>query len=83
MPAGPGGRRGLRARSDGASPLAGCCGLFCFPCLACTVAGDMNECCLCGTSVAMRTMYRTRYNIPVSGGLGGEAVSGGPMGPEP
>lgn len=44
-----------------------CCGLFCFPCLACTVAGDMNECCLCGTSVAMRTMYRTRYNIPVSG----------------
>uniref|UniRef100_A0A8C2TF60 Placenta associated 8 n=1 Tax=Coturnix japonica TaxID=93934 RepID=A0A8C2TF60_COTJA len=43
-----------------------CCGLFCFPCLACTVAGDMNECCLCGTSVAMRTMYRTRYNIPGS-----------------
>lgn len=26
----------------------------------------MNECCLCGTSVAMRTLYRTRYNIPVS-----------------
>ncbi|XP_048161214.1 placenta-specific gene 8 protein-like isoform X1 [Corvus hawaiiensis] len=43
-----------------------CCGMFCFPCLACQVAGDMNECCLCGTSVAMRTMYRTRYNIPVS-----------------
>uniref|UniRef100_G1N7N0 Uncharacterized protein n=2 Tax=Meleagris gallopavo TaxID=9103 RepID=G1N7N0_MELGA len=43
-----------------------CCGLFCFPCLACTVAGDMNECCLCGTSVAMRTLYRTRYNIPGS-----------------
>uniref|UniRef100_A0A669PU06 Placenta associated 8 n=1 Tax=Phasianus colchicus TaxID=9054 RepID=A0A669PU06_PHACC len=43
-----------------------CCGLFCFPCLACTVAGDMNECCLCGTSVAMRTLYRTRYNIPVT-----------------
>ncbi|XP_017675566.1 PREDICTED: placenta-specific gene 8 protein [Lepidothrix coronata] len=44
-----------------------CCGMFCFPCLACQVAGDMNECCLCGTSVAMRTLYRTRYNIPVSG----------------
>ncbi|NWX80516.1 PLAC8 protein, partial [Alca torda] len=40
-----------------------CCGMFCFPCLACQVAGDMNECCLCGTSVAMRTLYRTRYNI--------------------
>ncbi|KAM6402395.1 placenta-specific gene 8 protein isoform 1-T1 [Pluvialis apricaria] len=43
-----------------------CCGTFCFPCLACQVAGDMNECCLCGTSVAMRTLYRTRYNIPGS-----------------
>ncbi|XP_026712596.1 placenta-specific gene 8 protein-like [Athene cunicularia] len=43
-----------------------CCGVFCFPCLACQVAGDMNECCLCGTSVAMRTLYRTRYNIPGS-----------------
>ncbi|XP_025947439.1 placenta-specific gene 8 protein-like isoform X2 [Apteryx rowi] len=42
------------------------CGMFCFPCLACQVAGDMNECCLCGTSVAMRTLYRTRYNIPGS-----------------
>ncbi|KAM9263552.1 placenta-specific gene 8 protein-like isoform 1-T2 [Cariama cristata] len=40
-----------------------CCGMFCFPCLACQVAGDMGECCLCGTSVAMRTLYRTRYNI--------------------
>uniref|UniRef100_A0A2K6GEV0 Placenta associated 8 n=2 Tax=Propithecus coquereli TaxID=379532 RepID=A0A2K6GEV0_PROCO len=26
----------------------------------------MNECCLCGTSVAMRTLYRTRYGIPGS-----------------
>ncbi|XP_062431114.1 placenta-specific gene 8 protein-like isoform X2 [Rhea pennata] len=42
------------------------CGMFCFPCLACQVAGDMSECCLCGTSVAMRTLYRTRYNIPGS-----------------
>uniref|UniRef100_A0A8V0XII3 PLAC8 like 2 n=1 Tax=Gallus gallus TaxID=9031 RepID=A0A8V0XII3_CHICK len=52
--------------SSSPSVHRGCCGLFCFPCLACTVAGDMNECCLCGTSVAMRTMYRTRYNIPGS-----------------
>ncbi|XP_032043176.1 placenta-specific gene 8 protein-like [Aythya fuligula] len=43
-----------------------CCGTFCYPCLGCQVAGDMNECCLCGTSVAMRTLYRTRYNIPGS-----------------
>ncbi|XP_014643327.1 PREDICTED: placenta-specific gene 8 protein-like [Ceratotherium simum simum] len=42
------------------------CGTFCFMCLACQVASDMNECCLCGTSVAMRTLYRTRYGIPVS-----------------
>ncbi|XP_068797579.1 placenta-specific gene 8 protein isoform X6 [Struthio camelus] len=42
------------------------CGTFCFPCLGCQVAGDMSECCLCGTSVAMRTLYRTRYSIPGS-----------------
>ncbi|NWX13829.1 PLAC8 protein, partial [Aegotheles bennettii] len=42
------------------------CGIFCFYCLGCQVAGDMNECCLCGSSVAMRTLYRTRYNIPGS-----------------
>ncbi|NXI27153.1 PLAC8 protein, partial [Sterrhoptilus dennistouni] len=42
------------------------CGMFCLPCLSCQVAGDMDECCLCGSSVAMRTLYRTRYNIPGS-----------------
>ncbi|XP_003414244.1 placenta-specific gene 8 protein-like [Loxodonta africana] len=42
------------------------CGTFCFICLACQVASDMNECCLCGASVAMRTLYRTRYGIPGS-----------------
>ncbi|KFP77256.1 Placenta-specific 8, partial [Acanthisitta chloris] len=42
------------------------CGSFCFICLGCQVAADMNECCLCGTSVAMRTLYRTKYNIPGS-----------------
>uniref|UniRef100_A0A8D1WFE3 Placenta associated 8 n=1 Tax=Sus scrofa TaxID=9823 RepID=A0A8D1WFE3_PIG len=42
------------------------CGTF-FPlCLSCQIASDMNECCLCGASVAMRTMYRTRYGIPGS-----------------
>ncbi|NXW54034.1 PLAC8 protein, partial [Eurystomus gularis] len=42
------------------------CGAFCFMCLSCQVAGDMGECCLCGSSVAMRTLYRTRYKIPGS-----------------
>ncbi|XP_055967474.1 placenta-specific gene 8 protein-like [Sorex fumeus] len=42
------------------------CGMFCFEYLACQVATDMGECCLCGTSVAMRTLYRTRYGIPGS-----------------
>ncbi|XP_074132216.1 placenta-specific gene 8 protein [Sminthopsis crassicaudata] len=42
------------------------CGTFCTICLSCQVANDMNECCLCGTSVAMRTLYRTRYRIPGS-----------------
>ncbi|NXB91329.1 PLAC8 protein, partial [Vidua chalybeata] len=42
------------------------CGMFCFLCLSCQVAGDMDECCLCGSSVAMRTLYRTKYNIPGS-----------------
>uniref|UniRef100_A0A674I8K1 Placenta associated 8 n=1 Tax=Terrapene triunguis TaxID=2587831 RepID=A0A674I8K1_9SAUR len=42
------------------------CGVFCFYCLGCQVASDMNECCLCGSSVAMRTLYRTRYGIPGS-----------------
>ncbi|NXS03527.1 PLAC8 protein, partial [Oxylabes madagascariensis] len=32
------------------------CGAFCLPCLSCQVAGDMDECCLCGSSVAMRTL---------------------------
>ncbi|KAI5278800.1 Placenta-Specific 8 Protein [Manis pentadactyla] len=42
------------------------CGTF-FPLgLSCQIASDMNECCLCGASVAMRTMYRTRYGIPGS-----------------
>ncbi|XP_065261682.1 placenta-specific gene 8 protein [Emys orbicularis] len=42
------------------------CGTFCFCCLGCQVASDMNECCCCSESVAMRTLYRTRYRIPGS-----------------
>ncbi|XP_048797767.1 placenta-specific gene 8 protein-like isoform X2 [Lagopus muta] len=42
------------------------CGAFCYPCLGCQVANAMDEFCLCGGSVAMRTLYRTRYNIPGS-----------------
>ncbi|XP_029921565.1 placenta associated 8, tandem duplicate 2 [Myripristis murdjan] len=40
-----------------------CYGLCCFPCMACSIAGDMDECCLCGINMAMRSVYRTRYNI--------------------
>ncbi|XP_072352446.1 placenta-specific gene 8 protein-like [Scyliorhinus torazame] len=39
------------------------CGTFCTLCLGCQIAGSMNECCLCGTSMAMRTLVRTKYNI--------------------
>uniref|UniRef100_A0A8D2KYR9 PLAC8 protein n=1 Tax=Varanus komodoensis TaxID=61221 RepID=A0A8D2KYR9_VARKO len=44
----------------------GCCGTFCFFCLGCKIAKDMDECCCCGPSVAMRTRYRTLYRIPGS-----------------
>ncbi|XP_049909447.1 placenta-specific gene 8 protein-like [Epinephelus moara] len=40
-----------------------CYGLWCFPCLGCTIASDMDECCLCGLTVLMRSVYRTKYNI--------------------
>ncbi|NXH21387.1 PLAC8 protein, partial [Bucco capensis] len=42
------------------------CGMFCYPCLGCQVATDMGEYCFCGNSVPMRTLYRTKYNIPGS-----------------
>ncbi|KAM3874139.1 placenta associated 8, tandem duplicate 2 [Diretmus argenteus] len=38
-------------------------GLFCCYCMSCSVAGDMDECCLCGFNMALRSVYRTRYNI--------------------
>ncbi|XP_053107706.1 placenta-specific gene 8 protein-like [Hemicordylus capensis] len=43
-----------------------CCGIFCYECLGCEVAGNMGECCLCGTGMAMRAVYRTKYGIPGS-----------------
>ncbi|XP_053108657.1 placenta-specific gene 8 protein isoform X1 [Hemicordylus capensis] len=42
------------------------CGMFCYECLGCEVAGNMGECCLCGTGMAMRAVYRTKYGIPGS-----------------
>ena len=54
---------------------SGLCGAFCPLCLSCQIASDMNEFCLCGSSVAMRTMYRTRYGIPVSHPLHHEIVT--------
>ncbi|XP_067413449.1 placenta-specific gene 8 protein [Emydura macquarii macquarii] len=42
------------------------CGTFCYYCLGCQVASAMDECCLCGSSVAMRSLYRTKYGIPGS-----------------
>ncbi|PNI83066.1 PLAC8 isoform 6 [Pan troglodytes] len=55
------------------------CGTFCFPCLGCQVAADMNECCLCGTSVAMRTLYRTRYGIPVKSSYRSKKIQQTPL----
>ncbi|XP_059395402.1 placenta-specific gene 8 protein-like [Carassius carassius] len=43
-----------------------CCGLFCLPCLGCSIACDMNECFLCGLGMPIRSVYRTKYNIPGS-----------------
>ncbi|KAK0144371.1 Placenta-specific gene 8 protein [Merluccius polli] len=40
-----------------------CYGFFCFPCLSCSVANAMDECCLCGCNVAIRGVYRTKYNL--------------------
>ncbi|XP_072109155.1 placenta-specific gene 8 protein-like [Mobula birostris] len=48
------------------------CGIFCTICLGCQIAGNMGECCLCGTTMAMRTLIRTKYNI--SGSLCGDCL---------
>ncbi|KAM9455478.1 placenta-specific gene 8 protein-like [Clarias gariepinus] len=39
------------------------CGTFCIPCLGCSIASDMGECCLCGLGMPIRSVYRTKYNI--------------------
>ncbi|XP_018952827.1 placenta associated 8, tandem duplicate 2 [Cyprinus carpio] len=43
-----------------------CYGYFCLPCLGCSIASEMNECCLCGLGMPIRSVYRTKYNIPGS-----------------
>ncbi|KAM8742959.1 placenta-specific gene 8 protein-like [Acanthopagrus schlegelii] len=40
-----------------------CYGFFCYYCLGCSIASDMNECCLCGLGMPVRSVYRTKYNI--------------------
>ncbi|KAM6440632.1 placenta-specific gene 8 protein-like [Liasis olivaceus] len=42
------------------------CGLCCPLCLGCQIASDMDECCLCGLTMAIRSVYRTKYGIPGS-----------------
>ncbi|XP_053113463.1 placenta-specific gene 8 protein-like [Hemicordylus capensis] len=51
------------------------CGLFCTLCLGCQVASDMEECILCGPTMAMRSLYRTKYGI--SGSLLGDFFATG------
>ncbi|XP_069562901.1 placenta associated 8, tandem duplicate 2 [Brachyistius frenatus] len=38
-------------------------GLCCHMCLGCSIASAMNECCLCGLGMPIRSVYRTKYNI--------------------
>ncbi|KAG7499098.1 hypothetical protein JOB18_028710 [Solea senegalensis] len=46
------------------SDCSTCCyGFWCFPCLGCSIASAMDECCMCGNTMAMRSVYRTKYNI--------------------
>ncbi|XP_023651733.1 placenta associated 8, tandem duplicate 2 isoform X2 [Paramormyrops kingsleyae] len=40
-----------------------CYGFWCLPCMGCSIASEMDECCLCGLSLPMRSVYRTKYNI--------------------
>ncbi|RXN21349.1 placenta-specific gene 8 protein [Labeo rohita] len=54
-----------------------CCGFFCLPCLGCSIAKDMNECCCCGLGMPIRSVYRTKYNIPIMA-LTSQPVAFGP-----
>ncbi|XP_041816479.1 placenta associated 8, tandem duplicate 2 [Chelmon rostratus] len=40
-----------------------CYGMWCYMCLGCSIANDMDECCLCGLGMPIRSVYRTKYNI--------------------
>lgn len=44
---------------------SGWCTLMCPLCAGCSIASDMDECCLCGLGMPIRSVYRTRYNIKV------------------
>lgn len=39
--------------------------LLCPLCVGCSTASDMDECCLCGLGMPIRSVYRTKYNIKV------------------
>lgn len=39
--------------------------LLCPLCVGCSIASDMDECCLCGLGMPIRSVYRTKYNIKV------------------
>lgn len=39
--------------------------LMCPLCMGCSIASDMDECCLCGLGMPIRSVYRTKYNIKV------------------
>uniref|UniRef100_A0A3Q0RC91 Placenta associated 8, tandem duplicate 1 n=1 Tax=Amphilophus citrinellus TaxID=61819 RepID=A0A3Q0RC91_AMPCI len=49
---------------DCCDDIGTCCyGYWCYCCLGCSIASDMNECCLCGLGMPIRSVYRTKYNI--------------------
>uniref|UniRef100_A0A3Q3WG35 Uncharacterized protein n=1 Tax=Mola mola TaxID=94237 RepID=A0A3Q3WG35_MOLML len=37
--------------------------MMCLPCIGCSIASDMDECCLCGLGMSIRSVYRAKYNI--------------------
>ncbi|XP_028319163.1 placenta associated 8, tandem duplicate 2 [Gouania willdenowi] len=51
-----------------------CYGMCCYVCLGCSIASDLDECCLCGLSWPIRSVYRTRYNI--NGSMCSDAIIG-------
>ncbi|KAK2888007.1 hypothetical protein Q8A73_019455 [Channa argus] len=56
---------------DCCDDIGTCCfGLWCYPCLGCSIASAMDECCLCGLGVPIRAVYRTKYNIRIHNDIG-------------